>query len=84
MGYWSFAIVNGKLAEIFYDKMRNGDRKIQGHCYVKASAYKIKQEKRWIEKETRRMRFSFRNKKYKFLGESLLRYTTDSIKDECL
>src|SRR3989344_6267609 len=81
MSYWSFAIVNGKLAEIFYDKIGNSARRIDGHCYVKAGAYKTKQEEGWIKKDTQRMRFSFRNKKYAFLGKSSLRYTTGGYKE---
>lgn len=78
MGYWSFAIVNGRLTEIHYDEKKNGDQAIQGHCYVKESEYHTKKEKGWIKKDTEKMRFSYRNKKYKFLGESLIRYSTDT------
>jgi len=81
MGYWSFAIVNGKLAEISYDEMKDGSRKIFGHCYVKASEYNTKREKRWIEKDTKTMRFSWRKKQYEYLGTEPIRYATGSMKE---
>ena len=81
MGYWSFAIVNGNLAEISYDEMKGGSRKLYGHCYVKESEYKTKREKKYIKEDTERMRFSWRNKKYKYLGTSPMRYTTGSFKE---
>lgn len=54
MGHWSFAIINGKLAEIHFDKMKDGSIKLYGHCYVKASEYKTKQEKKYIEEDTKK------------------------------
>ncbi|MDO8562102.1 MAG: hypothetical protein Q7S05_04755 [bacterium] len=60
---WCFAIVNGKLAEIFFDRKR-GKSVIAAHCYVKKSGYKTAQEKRWILSETKKFRFIWRNKKY--------------------
>lgn len=84
MGYWSFAIINGKLAEISYDEMKDGTRKLYGHCYVKyvkASEYKTKWEKKYIKKDTEKMIFSWRNKKYKYLGTEPIRYVTGSFKE---
>lgn len=61
MGIWCFAIVNGRLAEIFYD-----DRKrVCGHCYVNRKDYKTKQEQKWIEQDTKKLRFVWRNKQYR-------------------
>jgi len=64
-GGWSFAIVNNRLAEIFFDKMKNGMCKVWGHCYVKENEYKTKKEKNWIKQDTANLRFVYRNKKYK-------------------
>lgn len=36
-----------------------------GHCYVSASEYKTKKEQKWIEKDTKRYQFSYRNKVYR-------------------
>ena len=74
-------MVNGKLAEIHYDEMKNGTRKLYGHCYVKKSEYKTKQEQKYIREDTKKMRFLWRNKKYKFLGKSSVRYVTGSFKE---
>ena len=61
---WSFAIINGKLAEIFFDTERGGDPVMRGHCYVEKSEYKTKREQHWIESDTKEYRFTYRNKKY--------------------
>src|SRR3990167_6422309 len=54
---WSFAIVNGKLAEIFFHHKKNGEPVIEGFCYVKASEYKTKREKQHIKIDTVWCRF---------------------------
>lgn len=81
MSHWSFAIVNGKLAEIHWDKMGDGTRRFYGHCYVNASEYDTKKEKDWIKKDTKTLRFSWRNKKYKYLGTKPMQYKTGSMKE---
>ena len=81
MSYWSFAIINGKLAEIHYDKMKNGILKLYGHCYVKKSEYKTKREQKFIREDTKKMIFSWRSKKYKYLGKEPIRYITGSFKE---
>lgn len=64
---WSFAIVNNRLAEIFFDERKSKKEKINvwGHCYVKKEEYKTKQEQRWIEKDTKHVKVVYRNRKYK-------------------
>lgn len=62
---WSFAIVNNRLAEIFFDKKKSGEISINGYCYVKKEEYKTKQERKWIDEDTKHIRVVFRNKKYK-------------------
>ena len=64
---WSFAMVNNRLAEIFFDKDKNGRVKIWGHCYVKNKEYKTKQEQRWIAEDTKNSKIMYRKKKYKLL-----------------
>lgn len=61
---WCFAIINGKLAEIFFDQKKN-ERIVFGHAYVKESDYKLKREKIWIEKDTKKCQFSYRKGTYK-------------------
>lgn len=60
---WCFALVNNRLAEIFFEKVK-GKTKILGHCYVQKKEYKTKQEKKWIKKDTARFRFAYRKKRY--------------------
>lgn len=47
---WSFGLVNGKLAEVFFRK-RRGKIVPYAHAYVKESEYKTKQEKKWIQED---------------------------------
>ncbi len=62
---WSFALVNNKLAEVFFERKR-GKNIFLGHAYVKESEYTTKKEKRWIKEETARVRLIYRNGEYKF------------------
>lgn len=64
---WSFAIVNGKLSEIYYNKSKNGKIKMIGFCHVNKSDYKTKTEQRYILKDTAMFKFTYRNKVYKRL-----------------
>lgn len=66
---WSFAIVNNKLAEIFFDKNKKGQVKIRGHCYVKKEEYRTKREQKWIVEDTKRTKLRYRKKKYIILSE---------------
>ena len=61
---WCFAIVNRRLAEIYFEKTR-GRIKIIGHCYIDREDYQTKQEQRWIEEDIERYRFVYRKGKYK-------------------
>jgi len=61
--YWSFALVNHRLAEIYFEK-KKGVVKYIGHALVKKSEYKSKQEQNWIAKETARTRLTYKNEKY--------------------
>ena len=60
---WSFAIINGRLAEIYYNK-RGRILSFIGHSYVDKSHYKSKKEKLWIEHDTQTHIFTYRNSRY--------------------
>ncbi len=61
---WAFAIVNGKLAEIFFEKKKNKTM-FYGHAYVKVEEYKSKKEKQWIKEDTAKNRSSYQKNLYK-------------------
>ena len=61
---WAFAIVNGRLAEIYFNS-DGGVRDIYGHCCVKRSEYKTKSEHNMIDKDIKKFHLSYRNNKYK-------------------
>ncbi len=63
---WSFAIINGKLAEIYFEK-KNGKVKFLGHCHVKRSEYKTKSEIKAIQLDTEKVKLSYQKGKYKQL-----------------
>ena len=65
---WSFAIINGKLAEIYFDKPR-GHLKFRGHCYVERSEFKTKAELKAIDEDTKKVRLSYRKGIYRNLLE---------------
>lgn len=58
---WSFAIVNNRLAEIFFDEKT---KKIFAHCYVDRKNYKTKQEQKTITEDIKKVRIMWRKKKY--------------------
>lgn len=53
---WSFAIVNGRLAEIHFAKSFG----IWAHAYVKRSSFKTKSEQKMIDADIKKCQFSYR------------------------
>ena len=62
---WSFAIINNRLGEIYFDRNKNGKIKFLGHCYVKWDDFKLKAELKAIDQDIKNAKFIYRNKKYK-------------------
>lgn len=60
---WCFAIINGRLAEIYFNETKKGP-KFLGHCYVEKLEYTTRKEQKWIEIDTAKFKFSYKNKKY--------------------
>ncbi len=61
---WSFAVVNHRLAEIFFER-RKGVFVPRGHCYVDKKDYTTQKEIRWIREDTARLQFSYRFGRYR-------------------
>ena len=61
---WNFAIVNQRLAELYFEKQKN-ERVPHGHCYVNRDEFTKKREQKEIDIDIKRYIFSYRNKKYK-------------------
>ena len=69
MDGWCFAIVNNKLAEIYFEKSR--DKTVFfGHCYIKKGEYKTKKEQEQIKIDTSKFQFIYRQGKYKNIDKS--------------
>lgn len=64
-GGWAFAIINGRLAEFFFDIKKGKLHITYGHCYVKREEYKTKKEQRWIDKDIKHYHFTYRKGKYR-------------------
>ncbi|MEK9159320.1 MAG: hypothetical protein AAB383_01180 [Patescibacteria group bacterium] len=60
---WCFALINGRLAEIFFDK-KGKKTLLEGHCFVEEEEYKTKQEKTWIKKDISSYQFKYKGGKY--------------------
>ena len=58
---WQFALINGRLAELFFEKEK-GKVRMLGHAYVKRSEYKTKREQKMIDADLKKMQFSYRKK----------------------
>lgn len=67
--YWAFALINGRLAEFHFEIEKGKFYMTHGHCYVKRSEYKTKQEQKWIDKDTEKYQFTYRNTRYRKVGE---------------
>lgn len=61
---WSFAIINNKLAEIYFERTK-GELKFLGHCYVKKEEFKTKKEQRMIREDIVNNQLIYRSSKYK-------------------
>ena len=59
---WCFAIVNGRLAEIYFDKTKHG-LAMCGHCYVDKESFS-KREQKMIDKDISRFLITYRNNRY--------------------
>lgn len=64
---WSFATINNKTGEIYFDKDKNGKIKFLNHCYVKREDFKNKQEQKCFNKDIRTTKIIYRNKKYRLV-----------------
>lgn len=63
---WCFALVNNRLAEIYFDKVK-GKSKIVAHCYVKRQDYRTKKEQKWIKQDTKKYRLIYQKGRYKMV-----------------
>ena len=61
---WCFAIINNRLAEIYFEKNKSGI-KFLGHCYVKESEYTLKEEREWIKKDIAKVQLVYRKGNYR-------------------
>ena len=64
MYHWCWALINNRLAEVHFDKTKSGRPKIFGHCYVKRNEYKTKREQRQIDIDIKKVKLTYRNKRY--------------------
>ena len=60
---WSFALVNGRLAEVFF-KIKKGKTIIDGHTPVKREIYYRKHDQRLIDSDTKKYKLTFRKGVY--------------------
>ncbi len=64
---WNFAKVNGRLAEVFFER-RGKNVIFEGYCHVRKSEYKTKREQKWIKEDTEKVRLVYKNGKYEWLN----------------
>ena len=61
---WCFGLVNGRLAEIFFEK-KGRIFVFLGHTYIRGSDYKTKREKYWIKNDIDKIQLSYSKGMYK-------------------
>jgi len=69
---WCFAIINNKLAEIYFDKNKKGKSKFFGHCCVKKEEFKTKAEQKAINEDIAKYRFVYRKGEYKRIAQKII------------
>jgi len=52
---WCFALVNGRLAEIHFDKKFG----VWAHSFENKSSYKTKKEKQWIDSDIKKFQLKY-------------------------
>ena len=67
--YWHFAIINNRLAEIYFDKDKKGNPEFEGHCYVNREEFRTKAERKAIDEDIAEYRFSYRKGKHRMRAE---------------
>ena len=73
MSGWCFALINGRLAEIFFD--RKGDTVyLEGYCYVEEDDYKTKKEKKMIVHDTKKCQLVYKNKVFSDKNNSEIKF----------
>lgn len=61
---WCFALINNRLAEIYFYRTKTGKSKIWAHAYIRRDKLKTKHEQHLIDVDTKRVKLVYRNKKY--------------------
>jgi len=56
---WSFALINGRLAEVWFYRDKNDTPVFIGHCYVKHEEYTTKKELTMIDKDTQKVKLRY-------------------------
>lgn len=62
--HWSFAIINGRLAEVWYYRDEEHQPVFIAHCYVKREEYTTKKEQIMIEKDIKKVKLRYVKGKY--------------------
>ena len=57
--FWAFALINGRLAQFYFEIIKGKFYMGMGHCYVKRSECKTKEEQKWIESDIKKYRFTY-------------------------
>lgn len=62
--HWSFAIINGHLAEVYFYRDHTNQPIFLAHCYVKRDVYTTKKEQVMIDKDTQKVKLRYAKGKY--------------------
>jgi len=66
---WSYAIINNRIGEIYFNKDKEGRMELYGHCYVteEQKSQMCKEERKFMEENIKGGKIIYRNKKYKVI-----------------
>jgi len=63
MSYWSYALINGRLGEIYFDRKR-GKIVYEGHSYLRPNERLTKVEANALQHDVARTQLTYYRKKY--------------------
>ena len=62
---WRFALINNRLAEIYFEHDKKGRPLFEGHCYIDDVQDWTAEEKKCIPRDIKKYQFSYRKGFYR-------------------
>ena len=64
---WCFATINNRPGEIYFERIRSGQVKFLGYCYVKREDFTLKEERNAFDKDVKKFKIVCDDERYKIV-----------------